>query len=49
LALRKVARLIPENVPLIVESRVQEEDVEDEIQRAQKALSIENALALAGD
>jgi hypothetical protein len=44
-----VARLILENVPVIVENRVQEEEVEDEIQSAQKALSIENALAFAGD
>lgn len=49
LAFRKVAHLIPENIPIIVESRVTEDDVDEEIQNARKALSIENVLAIAGD
>lgn len=49
LAFRKVAHLIPEAVPIIVESRVGEDEVDEEIQNARKALSFENVLALAGD
>jgi len=48
LAFRKVARLIPESVPAIVESRVVEEEVEDEIQNVANALTY-SKLALAGD
>jgi len=48
LAFRKVAHLIPENVPVIVESRVAEDEVEDEIQNVSKALTCEK-LAVAGD
>lgn len=48
LAFRKVAHLIPESVPAIVESRVVEEEVEDEIQNVAKALTYEK-LAFAGD
>jgi hypothetical protein len=48
LAFRKVAHLIPESIPVIVESRVTEEDVEDEIQNVSKALICER-VALAGD
>jgi hypothetical protein len=49
LAFRKVAHLIPEIVPAIVESSVNEHEVDDEIQDARRALSIESVLALAGD
>ena len=49
LAFRKVAHLIPESVPVIVESTVGKEEVNEEIQNARKALSFENVLALAGD
>jgi hypothetical protein len=48
LAFRKVAHLIPESVPVIVESRVVEEEVEDEIQNVANALTYEK-LAVAGD
>lgn len=48
LAFRKVSHLIPESVPVIVESRVTEEEVEDEIQNVSKALTYER-LAVAGD
>jgi hypothetical protein len=49
LAFRKVTRLIPEDVPVIVESRVGKDEVLDEIHSAQKALSFEKVFALAGD
>ena len=49
LAFRKVAHLIPETVPVIVESRVAKEEIDEEIHNARKALVFENALALAGD
>jgi hypothetical protein len=47
LAFRKVAHLIPEHVPVIVESRVAQDEVEDEIQNVHNALSFQ--LAFAGD
>jgi len=49
LAFRRVAHLIPEDVPTIVESRVGENEVEEEIQTARAALNFENMLAIAGD
>jgi len=49
LAFQKVAHLVPEAVPVIVESRVSEEEVDEEIQNALKALSFENILAIASD
>jgi hypothetical protein len=49
LAFQKVAHLIPESVPVIVESRVCKEEVIEEIQNARKALSFNNVLAIAGD
>lgn len=49
LAFQKVAHLIPETVPVIVESRVNEDAVDEEIQNVRKALAVENVLALAGD
>jgi hypothetical protein len=48
LAFRKIAHLIPENVPAIVESRVEKEEVEEEIRNASSALSTESIFALAG-
>jgi len=48
LAFRKVAHLIPEEVPTIVESRVAEDEVEEEIRNVEKALLCEK-LAIAGD
>jgi hypothetical protein len=45
---RKVAHLIPETVPVIAESRVAEDEVEDEIRSIRKALTWER-LAAAGD
>jgi len=49
LAFQKVAHLIRETVPVIVESRVREDEVNEEIQNVRKALSLENVLAMAGD
>lgn len=49
LAFQKVAHLIPDGVPVILESRVSKDEVDDEIQNARKALSFENEFALAGD
>jgi hypothetical protein len=48
LAFRRVAHLIPETVPVIVESRVVKDKVDEEIQNVRKALSFENVLALVG-
>ncbi len=49
LAFQKVAHLIPESIPVIVESRVSQDEVDEEIQNVRKALRFENVLALAGD
>jgi hypothetical protein len=49
LAFRRVAHLVPESVPVIVESRVSGNEIDEEIQNARKALSVENVLAIAGD
>jgi hypothetical protein len=49
LAFRRVAHLIPERIPVIVESRVSEDEVDEEIQNARTALSFDNVLAIAGD
>jgi hypothetical protein len=49
LAFQKVSHLVPREVPIILESRVPEENINDELQRALEALSLDSALALAGD
>ena len=49
LAFRKVSHLVPANVPVILESRVEESEINAEIQSALNALSGDNLLALAGD
>jgi hypothetical protein len=49
LAFRRVAHLVPENTPVILESRVEEDGIDDEIENACKALSVEDVLALTGD
>ena len=38
LAFRRVAHLVPENTPVILESRVEEDGIDDEIENACKAL-----------
>lgn len=40
LAFRQVARLIPESVPLILEARVSEDQIEAEIRKAREALPV---------
>lgn len=49
LAFRRVSHLVPENVPVILESRVDQDGIDDEIENARKALSVEDVLALRGD
>jgi hypothetical protein len=49
LAFRRVSHLVPENVPVILESRVDQDGIDDEIENARRALSVENVLALTGD
>jgi hypothetical protein len=47
LAFRRVAHLIPESVPIIIESSVGEDEVQEEVQNVRQALSFQ--LAIAGD
>jgi hypothetical protein len=49
LAFHKVAHLVPVDVPVILESRVEESEINGEIQSALSALSVDNLLALTGD
>jgi hypothetical protein len=49
IAFRKVSHLIPPGVPIILESRVGESEIEDEIQNVLTALSTENQFAMAND
>ncbi|HEY7351440.1 MAG TPA: hypothetical protein VH596_01620 [Terriglobales bacterium] len=49
LAFQKVSHLLPLDVPVILESRVVEAEIEEEISRVRDVLSPENQLALAGD
>jgi hypothetical protein len=49
LAFRRISHLVPENVPVILESRVDQDGIDDEIENARKALSVEDVLAPAGD
>jgi hypothetical protein len=49
LAFQKVSHHVPINVPVILESRVEESKIEDEIQNALNALNTESQLASAGD
>jgi hypothetical protein len=49
LAFQKVSHLIPADCPVILESRVEEAQIEEEIQNTLVSLSTENLLALAGD
>jgi hypothetical protein len=49
LAFRRVSHLVPENVPVILESRVDQDGIDDEIENARKGLSVEDVLALTGD
>ena len=49
MAFRRVAALISPEIPVILESRVEEPQIEAEIRNALLALDARNALALAGD
>jgi hypothetical protein len=49
LAFQKVSHLIPPDCPAILESRVDESQIEEEIQNAMTSLSTEKQLALTGD
>jgi hypothetical protein len=49
LAFHRVSHLVSSEIPIIMESRVEEEFIREEIQRALDALSPEAVLAIAGD
>jgi hypothetical protein len=49
LAFQRVSQLLPANVPVILESRVEESEIEEEVNRASEALAPEGRLAIAGD
>jgi hypothetical protein len=49
MAFQRVARLIPSEIPIILESRVEESQIEQEIAAALSALDPTGALAIAGD
>ena len=49
LAFRKVSHLIPSDVPIILESRIEESEINQEMQNALDALSMKNNFAFVGD
>lgn len=49
LAFHKVAHLLPPDAPVILESRVEESEIDEEIRRAINALNARSLLAVAGD
>jgi hypothetical protein len=49
LAFHRVSHLVPPEIPIIMESRVGEDDIVDEVDKAIQALSVQTVLALAGD
>jgi len=49
LAFQKVCQLVPPNVPMILESRVDESEINEEIRSALAALNPAGQLAVAGD
>jgi len=49
LAFHRVAHLLPTEAPIILESRVEESQIEEEIESAINALSAQQQLAVAGD
>jgi hypothetical protein len=49
LAFRKVSHLIPADAPVILESRVEESEINQEIENALNALSAKNHFAFVGD
>jgi hypothetical protein len=49
LAFRRVAHFIPDDVAIIIESRVTEDKIEREVETVTELLSVGNRVALAGD
>jgi hypothetical protein len=49
LAFQRVSHLLPQDVPSILESRVAEAEIDEEVNRVREALALENQLAIAGD
>lgn len=49
IAFQKVSHLVPADVPIIMESRVGESEINEEIQSALAALDPASQLAVAGD
>ena len=49
LAFHRVSHLVPPEIPIILESRVGEENMNEEVERAIEALNTDAILALAGD
>lgn len=49
LAFQRVSNLLPADVPVILESRVEEREIEEEMKRASEALAPNGQLAIAGD
>jgi hypothetical protein len=49
LAFHKVSHLVPADVPVILESKVEESEINGEIEKAVNALSVDSQLALTGD
>jgi hypothetical protein len=49
LAFRRVSHLVPGNVPAILESRADQDGIDDEIENARKALIVKDVFALTGD
>lgn len=49
LAFHRVSHLVPTDIPIILESRVEEGEIVEELNKAIEALSVETVLALAGD
>jgi sugar phosphate isomerase/epimerase len=49
LAFQRVSHLVPTDVPIILESKVQESEINEEIQSALAALDPATQLAVAGD
>lgn len=49
LAFQRVSHLLPADAPIILESRVVEAEIEEEINRASEALSPDHQLVIAGD
>jgi hypothetical protein len=49
LAFQRVSHLVPADAPIILESRVEESEIDEEIQSALAALNPATQLAVAGD